>query len=232
MQFGAPGSPSAVTHPLQPVRASSPVRVSSNLRSMASSEEMRVLSLMATSASHSSWLAANSDSASCSLTTSLVAAKTWMMFLKFRMFRASRYAVISRPPRAKPLVNRTSNSLKEGRRDWLSPSGNSRSQLSPDMTSWSAKVLLHRVYGVPLVYRKRANTPKFWKMLPTVVPSCQSPGKLSDAAAAKVCGRLKSVGKMACGGGWLPPDSWLMTREPKSTYVSGSDPVFLASMKL
>ncbi len=75
---------------------------------------------------------------------------------------------------------------------------------------------LQRVYGVPLAYRKVANRPTFSRTVPIALPSFQSFGKLSEAAAARVCGRLKSVGRIACGGGWLPPDSVLSTREPKS----------------
>src|SRR3954452_23991234 len=152
-----------------------------------------------------------------------------MMLRKFRIFRASRYAVMSSPPRPKPLVKRMSSCLNAGNRELLSGAGNSRSQLSPETTSASpCTVGLHGVYGLPLVYRSRANTPKFCRIEPATLPLCQPPGKFSEKAPDRVWGRLKSVGRIACGGGWLPPDTAFNTRDPKSRYVSGSEPVFLA----
>ena len=88
--------------------------------------------------------------------------------------------------------------------------------MSPDTTSWSVEPSEQAVYGVPLVYRKVAKTPTFSKIEPTVEPWFQSLGKVSEAAAARVCGRLKSVGSTACGGGWLPPETAFNTRDPKS----------------
>src|ERR687897_2369201 len=141
-----------------------------------------------------------------------------MMFRKFRTLRASRYAVASSPPSPKPLVSRRFRFLNAGNRLWFKPSGNSRSQLSPDTTSWSVDPAEQAVYGVPLAYRNVANRPTFSKMDPAVDPWFQSFGNVSDAAAARVCGRLKSVGSTACGGGWLPPETAFSTRDPKSIY--------------
>ena len=47
-----------------------------------------------------------------------------------------------------------------------------------------------------LVYRKVANRPAFSRIDPTIDPCCQSFGKLSAAARARLCGRLKSVGRI------------------------------------
>jgi len=65
------------------------------------------------------------------------------------------------------------------------------------------------------VYRPVTYTPKFRKIEPTVVPCLKSAGKLRLPAKASVCGRLLEVVRIACGGGELPPPSWLTMRLPK-----------------
>src|SRR5512142_2656695 len=84
------------------------------------------------------------------------------------------------------------------------------------------------VYAVPLAYRNVAKMPTLRSTVPRNEPWRQSRGNERLAAAEMLCGRLAAVGAIACGGAWLPPEIWLMTREPKLMYVNGSEPVFLA----
>ena len=76
-----------------------------------------------------------------------------------------------------------------------------------------------RVNAVPLANRNTANRPAFSNH-DAPLPCFQSFGKLSENDPARLCGRLWSVGRVACGGGMLPPRTWLMIREPKSRDVS------------